>query len=98
MQQHGSKCFTPRTPPWHCGWGQKVFFKNMVMFSCISNKMESQKQQHGGKYFARRPPKAKGQNSTSSEVQNMVMLQIKWNRECSYMQAHFLSFTHMLEP
>ena len=90
--------FYPQNPSLALRMGSKGFFQNMVMFSSISNKMESQMQQHVGKYFARRPPKAKGQNSTSSEVQNMVMLQIKWNRDCSNMQAHFLSLHTCLNP
>ena len=56
-------------------------------------------QQHGKSYFARRPTDpnhstlglgSKGQNSTFSEYGH-VAYQIKWNRECSNMQAHIQS-------
>ena len=61
--------------------------------------MESCEQQHGRKCFAGRPPPSpdpgggvKGQNSTVSE-HGHVANQIKWNRECSNMQAQIL-FLH----
>ena len=59
-------------------------------------------QQHGGKYFSCRPPPPPlqpdprwwGQNVKIQLFQNMFMFlyHIKWNRECSNMQAHILSY------
>ena len=46
-------------------------------------------QQHGSKYFTRRPPVSKGQNSTFSE-HGWVAYQIKGNHECSNMVANSL--------
>ena len=50
---------------------------------CISNYMESRMQQHGSKYFARRPPNwpwGWGQKIKIQLFQNMVMLHIKLKR------------------
>ena len=51
-------------------------------------------QQHGSKYFVRRPPLHHGgggiPNSTFSK-HGLVAYQIIWNHECSNMQVHILS-------
>ena len=57
-------------------------------------------QQHGIKYFTRRPPllrpmgvESKGQNQTFAE-HGHVAYQIKWNHECSNMVANILHADH----
>ena len=49
--------------------------------------MESQMQPHGSKYFPHRPPRAL-QKIKIKLFQNIVMLHIKGNRECSNMVAN----------
>ena len=47
-------------------------------------------QQHGSKYFSRRPPDPRGQKVKIKLFQNMVMLHIKLDKimKCSNMVAH----------
>ena len=81
MQQHGSKYLPADPTPW--GWGQKVKiqrFQKKVMLHI--NLRESRMQQHGGKYFAHRPPPSPYPRGWIQKVeiqlfQNMVMLHIK---------------------
>ena len=96
MWKCGSIYFARRPPPTPirplgCGQNVKInFFKTWS--SCISTKMESQMQPHGSKYFPRRPPPPPrgpgGQKVKIKLFQNIVMLHIKGNRECSNMVAN----------
>ena len=91
MQQPGRKHFARRPParPW--GWVQKVsFFRTWSC--CISNLRHSRMQQHGSKYFVRRPlpppPTLGGFNrSKFSFSEHGHAYQIEWNHESSNLVA-----------
>ena len=88
MQQHGSKYLPAVSRP------KFNFFRAGPVAYQIKGNQEMQ--QHGSKYFARRPPPPSilgigsvGQNSTFSEQCN-VAYQIKENQECSKLVANIL--------